>query len=101
MAVPILDVAWLIVARLRRGQHPFQGDRQHLHFRLLDKGYSVRGIVLSYYAVAIAFGLVAIFVPNRLLKIGLWLLLATAVIILLIWLSARTKLTLSAAETEE
>lgn len=91
MAVPILDVAWLIVTRLRRGQHPFQGDRRHLHFRLLDRGWPVRGIVLGYYAVAIAFGLVAIFVPSRLLKIGLWLFLALAVIVLLTWLTTRTK----------
>lgn len=92
MAVPILDVAWQIFDRLRRGQHPYQGDRGHLHFRLLDRGLPVRGIVLGYYVVAIAFGLVAIFVPNRLLKIGLWLLLATAVLVLLIWLTSRTKL---------
>ena len=90
MAVPILDVAWLIVTRLRRGQHPFQGDRRHLHFRLLDRGLPVRGIVLGYYVTAIAFGLVAIFVQSRLLKIGLWLLLATAVLILLAWLTTRT-----------
>lgn len=94
MAVPILDVAWQIISRLRRGQHPYQGDRGHLHFRLLDWGIPVRKIVMGYYTVAIAFGLVTIFVSNRLLKIGLWLLLATAVLILLAWLSARTKLTL-------
>ncbi|MCA9918641.1 MAG: undecaprenyl/decaprenyl-phosphate alpha-N-acetylglucosaminyl 1-phosphate transferase [Anaerolineales bacterium] len=98
MAVPILDVAWLIVARLRRGQHPFQGDRRHLHFRLLDRGLPVRGIVLGYYATAIAFGLVAIFVENRLLKIGLWLGLATAVLILLAWLTTRTNQTLPVSE---
>lgn len=90
MAVPILDVAWLIVTRLRRGQPPFQGDRRHLHFRLLDRGLPVRGIVLGYYIIAIAFGLVAIFVESRLLKIGLWLGLATAVSILLAWLTHRT-----------
>ncbi|MCP4420862.1 MAG: undecaprenyl/decaprenyl-phosphate alpha-N-acetylglucosaminyl 1-phosphate transferase [Chloroflexi bacterium] len=100
MAVPILDVAWQIFDRLRRGQHPYQGDRGHLHFRLLDWGLPVRIIVLGYYAVAIAFGLVAIFVSNRLLKIGLWLLLITAVIILLTWLSARTKLTLPPIDDE-
>ncbi len=100
MAVPILDVAWLIVARLRRGQHPFQGDRRHLHFRLLDRGVPIRGIVLGYYAVAIAFGLVAIFVPNRLLKIGLWLVLATAVIILLALLTTRTSLPRASQEKE-
>lgn len=96
MAVPILDVAWLIVTRLRRGQHPFQGDRRHLHFRLLDRGLPVRGIVLGYYVIAIAFGLVAIFVESRLLKIGLWLGLATAVLILLAWLTTRASRTLSA-----
>ncbi|VAW43123.1 hypothetical protein MNBD_CHLOROFLEXI01-1438, partial [hydrothermal vent metagenome] len=99
MAVPILDVAWQIFARLRRGQHPFQGDRGHLHFRLLDWGVPMRSIVLGYYAIAIAFGLVAIFVSNRLLKIGLWFLLATAVLILFTWLSTRTKLTLSSDDS--
>ena len=101
MAVPILDVAWLIVARLRRGQHPFQGDRRHLHFRLLDRGLPVQGIVLGYYAVAIVFGLVAIFVESRLLKIGLWVGLATAVLILLAWLTTRTNRTLPNTETNE
>ena len=101
LAVPILDVAWLIVARLRRGQHPFQGDRRHLHFRLLDRGWPVRGIVLGYYSVATAFGLVAVFVSNRLLKIGLWLLLATAVLLLLSWLTTRTKRTLPTAYRDQ
>jgi UDP-GlcNAc:undecaprenyl-phosphate GlcNAc-1-phosphate transferase len=100
MAVPILDVAWQIFDRLRRGQHPFQGDRGHLHFRLLDRGIPVRSIVLGYYTTAVAFGLVAIFVPNRLLKIGLWVLLATAVLILLIWLTTRTNRTLPVAEAD-
>lgn len=100
MAVPILDVAWQIFDRLRRGKNPYQGDRGHLHFRLLDRGLSVRRIVLGYYAVATAFGLVAIFVSNRLLKIGLWFLLATAVIILLYWLSTRTKRTLPSPEAD-
>ena len=100
MAVPILDVAWLIVTRLRRGQHPFQGDRRHLHFRLLDRGYPVQKIVLGYYGTAIAFGLVAIFVESRLLKIGLWMGLATAVLILLAWLATRTNRPLPKPEAE-
>jgi uncharacterized membrane protein len=46
-------------------------------------------IVLGYYAVAGAFGLVAVLVPNALAKIILWLLLVVAVIALLWWLSRR------------
>lgn len=89
MAVPILDVGWQIVARLRRGQHPFQGDRGHLHFRLSDGGLPTRAIVLGYYLVTLAFGLVAVLVPSRLGKIGLWLGVITAVIFFLFFLSRR------------
>ncbi len=88
-AVPILDVAWQIVDRLRRGQNPLQGDRGHLHFRLSDGGLPTRQIVIGYYIVAMAFGLVAIIAPSGLFKILLWVVLGTAVAALLIWLSRR------------
>lgn len=88
MAVPILDVAWQIVDRLRRGQHPFQGDRGHLHFRLSDGGLPTRAIVSGYYAVAVAFGLVAIF-ASGLTKLIMLFLLMLLVLVLLIWLTSR------------
>ncbi len=93
MAIPILDGAWLIFDRVRRGQHPYQGDRGHLHFRLVDRGLPTRWIVLGYYVMALGFGLVAVLLENRLLKIAVWLLLVTAVLSLLVWLSTRTNLT--------
>lgn len=85
LAIPIMDVAWQILARLRRKRSPFRGDRGHLHFRLLDRGAPVRRIVLGYYAAATSFGLVAIFAPG-LLKLVILLLLATAVFTLFLWL---------------
>ncbi len=89
LAVPILDVAWQIVDRLRRGQNPLQGDRGHLHFRLSDGGLPTRQIVVGYYLVAMAFGLVAIIAPSGLFKLLLWVALGAAVFGLLIWLSRR------------
>jgi UDP-GlcNAc:undecaprenyl-phosphate GlcNAc-1-phosphate transferase len=89
MAVPLLDVAWQIFDRLRRGQSPLHGDRGHLHFRLSDGGLPTRHIVLGYYFVATAFGLVAIFAPSGLFKLILWLGLGAAVFGLLIWLGRR------------
>ncbi len=89
MAVPILDVAWQIIDRLRRKQSPLHGDRGHLHFRLSDGGLPTRRIVLGYYAVALAFGLVAIFAPTPLMKLIMFAVLGTAVFTLLIWLSAQ------------
>ncbi|MFN2136286.1 MAG: MraY family glycosyltransferase [Candidatus Promineifilaceae bacterium] len=89
MAIPILDVAWQIVDRLRRGQNPLHGDRGHLHFRLSDGGLPTRHIVLGYYLAAIAFGLVALFAPSGLFKLVLWLAIGFVIFILLIWLSRR------------
>lgn len=91
MAVPILDVAWQIVHRLRRGQNPLRGDRGHLHFRLSDGGLPTRVIVLGYYLAAVSFGLVAILEEDPLVKMGLLAALATAVALLLAWLTARTR----------
>ncbi|MCP4424325.1 MAG: undecaprenyl/decaprenyl-phosphate alpha-N-acetylglucosaminyl 1-phosphate transferase [Chloroflexi bacterium] len=90
MAVPILDVAWQIIDRLRRRQSPLHGDRGHLHFRLSDGGLPTRWIVLGYYVVALAFGLVAIFASTPLVKLVILAVLGTAVLALLIWLSSRS-----------
>jgi UDP-GlcNAc:undecaprenyl-phosphate/decaprenyl-phosphate GlcNAc-1-phosphate transferase len=84
LAVPIVDVAWQIISRLRRGQHPFQGDRGHLHFRLADSGLPTRRIVLGYYVVAILFGLVAVLVASPVLKIVMLGALAVGVVALLL-----------------
>lgn len=62
MGIPILDVAWVILRRLREGRSPFRGaDRKHLHFRLLDVGLSQRQAVLTLYALTAAFGAMTLF----------------------------------------
>ncbi|MDX1616580.1 MAG: MraY family glycosyltransferase [Candidatus Promineifilaceae bacterium] len=88
MAVPIIDGLWRVIDRLRRGRSPFFGDRGHLHFRLADEGVPPRVIVLGYYAVSLAFGLVAIFATG-LLKLVFLLMLGVIVLALLVWLSFR------------
>jgi UDP-GlcNAc:undecaprenyl-phosphate/decaprenyl-phosphate GlcNAc-1-phosphate transferase len=89
LAIPIMDVAWLSLNRMRQGRNPMQADRLHLHFRLSDSGFSTRKIVLGYYAVTILFGLIAILVPSRLLKVLLWLALYSGLFLLLDWSSRR------------
>jgi UDP-GlcNAc:undecaprenyl-phosphate/decaprenyl-phosphate GlcNAc-1-phosphate transferase len=86
LAVPIIDGAWLVIGRLRQHRSPFQGDRNHLHFRLADMGLPAPVIVLGYYGVALVFGLVAIF-ASGLVKLALLLVLTTAVLALLVSLS--------------
>ncbi len=89
MAVPIIDVAWQIVSRIRHGRHPMRGDRGHLHFRLSDRGLPTARIVIGYYVVAILFGLVAVLVTSPLMKVAMLVGLAAAVFALLMRLSMR------------
>lgn len=68
LAVPILDVAWQIIQRVRAGRSPFSGDRGHLHHRLYDSGFSMRAIVLVYYLLTAAFGALALLLPSGIPK---------------------------------
>jgi len=81
--IPIIDVAWLIVSRIRAGQSPGQADRRHLHFRLLDLGLSARQVVLIYYGYCLLLGTAALLVSSRLLKLVTLLVLGLGTLILL------------------
>ncbi len=62
IALPLFDAAIVILRRMfveRRS--PTSADRTHLHFRLLDLGFTPRQVVLFYWFVAALFG-VATFV---------------------------------------
>ena len=69
LGMPILDVAWLIWDRWRRGVDPGQGGRDHLHFRLLDRGLRERTIVYGYWAFCAAFGALTLLVDQHLTKL--------------------------------
>lgn len=69
MGLPLMDLGWQVVNRLRLGQNPFRGDRGHLHFRLLDTGrYSPRQVALAYYVVCSIFGLLTLVTTSQLFK---------------------------------
>jgi UDP-GlcNAc:undecaprenyl-phosphate/decaprenyl-phosphate GlcNAc-1-phosphate transferase len=60
LGVPILDVAVVIMNRIRRRQSPVHYDKTHLHHRLMATGLSVKQICYLFYGVAIIFGLLAL-----------------------------------------
>ena len=49
LLLPLLDLAFAVLRRIRRGQSPFQADRAHLHHQLQDLGHGHRGTVLVFY----------------------------------------------------
>ena len=69
MGLPLMDLGWQMVNRMRHGNNPFRGDRGHLHFRLQDSGMlSPRQIALSYYAVCALFGFLTLVTTSELFK---------------------------------
>ena len=69
MGLPLLDVAWQIVRRVRQGQNPGVGDRGHVHFRLVDAGVSPRLIASVYYLFCATFGVLALITTSRQFKL--------------------------------
>ena len=69
MGLPLMDLGWQMVNRLRHGNNPFRGDRGHLHFRLLDSGMlTPRQIALAYYAICALFGFLTLVTTSRMFK---------------------------------
>ena len=58
--LPILDVALAIVRRFLRGKPLFRGDGDHIHHKLLKRGFGQREAALILYAVTAAFGLLSL-----------------------------------------
>lgn len=92
IAIPLMDVIWILVRRFRAGglAQIFKGDRKHLHHRLLDRGWSQRKIVLSYYLVATTFGLSALFLQSKQKLIAL-AALAAAMLVFAIWMTRQER----------
>ncbi len=67
LGVPILDVAVVMINRIRRGQSPLHYDKTHLHYRLMATGLNTRQICLVFYGLTFLFGLLALsasVIPN-------------------------------------
>ena len=53
MAVPIIDAIWVIGERIRSGNSVFKADRRHLHFKLLELGWSEKKISIFFYSITL------------------------------------------------
>jgi UDP-GlcNAc:undecaprenyl-phosphate GlcNAc-1-phosphate transferase len=68
MAMPLLDLTLAILRRALRGVNPLRGDREHLHHRLIDRGWSQGRAVLALSTIQAVFtvlGLIALALPAR------------------------------------
>lgn len=91
LGVALIDIALVILGRLRRRVPITQGDRTHLHHQLLDAGFTQRGAVAILWSIGLLFGLAALALQTR-GKLILMALLFVVTIGLSMYATRRSKL---------
>jgi UDP-GlcNAc:undecaprenyl-phosphate GlcNAc-1-phosphate transferase len=60
VALPLFETVFAFCRRVASGHHPFRGDRQHLHHRMIDLGFSDRRTLATFCYLTAACGIVAL-----------------------------------------
>lgn len=60
LAVPLIDSFWTIIRRISKGHSPVWGDKEHLHHKLLELGWSKRAVALFYWIICAILGTAAL-----------------------------------------
>lgn len=63
LAVPLADLAWVVLLRWRAGQKFYIGDTNHLSHRLVRRGWSRTGAVLIIWVIAAGAGALSFLAP--------------------------------------
>jgi UDP-GlcNAc:undecaprenyl-phosphate GlcNAc-1-phosphate transferase len=77
LGVPIADTLLAIMRRIGQGVSPFTADKEHIHHRLLNMGFSSRKVTLVLYGVCSFLGITALLmtaVTNQMLTLILIML---------------------------
>ena len=90
LAIPLIDIGLVVLRRVAAGRSPFKGDTAHLHFQLLNLGFTPRAVVRLIWATGALFGLLALSLQTK-GKIFLFIFLAAVISLLsyVAWIKSR------------
>ena len=60
IAVPLMDMAAIIIRRMRKGKSPFRADRDHLHHIFIRAGFSSKSALIIIFSFSLLFSSVGI-----------------------------------------
>ncbi|MFH1380170.1 MAG: MraY family glycosyltransferase [bacterium] len=60
--LPAVDAVFAVIRRWRGGRHIFKPDKEHIHHRLLKKGWTQREIVFLMYVITLLLSISAILI---------------------------------------
>lgn len=61
VALPVIDVSLAMIRRYRKGTRLMEPDKEHLHHRLMNRGWTGREVVLLVYVLTLILSVMAIF----------------------------------------
>lgn len=64
LAVPLYDLASVMVIRVAEGRNPMVGDRRHFSHRLVERGMTTRQAVMTIYLCAAVVATAAVLLPR-------------------------------------
>ncbi len=82
LALPIFDTLFAMIRRLLSGKSIMEPDRQHLHHRLIDSGYSHSQAVMILYGISLLCGIGAIVIALK----DIWAVLIMAAFVTILGL---------------
>ena len=85
--IPLTDTFLAVFRRLKNGKNIFQADKEHLHHKMLDLGFSQKTVAVISYIVTFIFGLTAFafsFAPKEILLVVLTILMVFLLIFIII-----------------
>ncbi len=83
LAIPIIDFIWVIGERIKSRREIFRADRKHLHYKLLELGWSQKKIAIIYYAITLLIAVVAL--NTRVIGKSVTLMISFLIMIIVSW----------------
>jgi len=62
LGLPLFDGVYTNIRRLLKGKSIFAGDREHFFDRLLEKGYSIKKVLLICYSIQVIFVIIGLLI---------------------------------------
>lgn len=103
MAIPIFDTAFAIIRRVVRRQSIVQGDKEHLHHRIMRAGYGQKRSVMLLYCISGIMGVVAVLYSRGNMNMECIGLLAIVIMLLYVLMSdtSSNKVQINAVNTKK
>ncbi len=86
LLIPATDFAYTFFRRILQGKSPVWGDREHLHHKLIDRGFNHQQISLFYILVSVILGAAALSLSSQ-GKLFASILVASAILGIILWLN--------------